>query len=679
MAKLTDDRIVGILTYGIGQSVGFTESRLAKEREKLLFYYHGEKPDRAHNSDSTYMSFDVYEGVEQMKSQLLETFSANQRPVKFVQQRGETEEQARVRTDYVTDVVFRQNPGFSIFRDTIQDGLMGRAGVCKVWWDAKIEQDVYDLSDSTMEEIAAFMAKNEGAEVKDYQLHEDGQTFKRVRLKVPKDRSQVRIEVLPPEEFLISPMAKSVRNAELVCHRRLVTISELLKMGFPKSVVMHLQDNDRIWMQTEPELIARFQNTDDLIGVKVLEDGQKARRTCMLYECYVELDMDGEGESYLYKVFMVGDTILDKERVDRKPFCAFIPLPEPHKFWGTNYAKLLQPTQVAATYLTRSIVNHALVTNNPRMQVVRGAVLNPRELMENRFGGIVNVTRPDGIAPLPQASLNPFVFSTVQMLSDRREKLTGISDLSQGLNKDAISKQNSQEMVNDLISVSQIRQKIVARNFAEGFLRDLYTEVYMLVVENESRQKIVEIAGAWTPVDFTEWPETCEMVVSFTLGYGEPEKEAQKWIGLDRMLISDPELKSMYPLPKRFNVLTRIMENLGFKDVQNYILTPAEVPPPPPNPMMEAELAVKQADAKVKLANAQAAVMKLNLDQQTTQQEAQERLAKFNLETANANSKMQLERDKLAHKIAVDAAEIALEKAAQAQDKLSAVAEPTRS
>ena len=66
-----------------------------------------------------------------------------------------------------------------------------------------------------------------------------------------------------------------------------------------------------------------------------------------------------------------------------------------------------------------------MITNNPRYMVVKGALTSPRELIDNRVGGIVNVSRPDGIAPMPQAPLNPFVFQTIQMLDEDKEDNTG--------------------------------------------------------------------------------------------------------------------------------------------------------------------------------------------------------------------------------------------------------------
>ena len=96
--------------------------------------------------------------------------------------------------------------------------------------------------------------------------------------------------------------------------------------------------------------------------------------------------------------------------VSRKPFIAFCPLPIPHSFYGNSFADKLCATQNARTVLTRSILDHAMITNNPRYMVTKGGLTNPRELIDNRVSGLVNVTRPDAIAPIPQAPLNPFIF-----------------------------------------------------------------------------------------------------------------------------------------------------------------------------------------------------------------------------------------------------------------------------
>jgi len=496
LPKLSDTRIASILQSGIGQAIGYGgTSRLSFERERVSQYYDAEKPGLMHKGDAEYRSMDVYTGVESMKAQLLEVFSGNRRPVVFNTQPNESDMQAKARTDYITNVIFSQNPGFQTFQTILHDGLVARNGIAKVWWETKKETEFYDLSAPAEEQIVSFLANDPTAEIDEISYADDKKTMERVRFKCARDRSQVRFKAIPPEEFGISAMSDTIEDAELVFHRHLMTKSELLKHGYDPAMVDALTDEDRLWGETEPEVVQRFSQTDDIIGLDVDEDGQESRRRYMLYECYAHLDMDGTGESQLWKVDVVGNTVLDKEPVSHKPFIAFCALPRAHAFWGTNYGMLLIPTQNARTYLTRAIVNHALITTNPRWQVVRGGLLNPRELMENRLGGIVNVANEGSVTPLQQSGLNPFVFQTMQQLQQSGEDVSGISSLSQGLNKDAISNQNSQGMVQELISVSQVRQKIIARNFAEGFLRGLYSLVYRLVLENETPQKVIQTTG----------------------------------------------------------------------------------------------------------------------------------------------------------------------------------------
>lgn len=675
MAKLTDEDLAAKLNAGIRQATGFTESRLSKERERVSKFREGYHPLPLSGSNSKYVSMDVWDAVENMKAQLLEVFSGNNQPGSFPPINAADVGAAQVATDYTTQVIFEQNPGFAIFQSVIDDGLTGRAAVAKVWWQERFETEAYEMSDAAIGDLHAYMAENPDVDIKTIDLSEDGQVIHRAEIMVKVDKSFVKIEPLPPEEFLISAMSKNIKEAALVVHKRPMTASALVKEGYKKSVVDKLQDTDEGWLNTDPEIVLRFQETDDILGMRQDEMGQKSRRTIMLYECYTELDEDDTGRAELYKVVLAGDTILDKERASRKPFIAFVPLPRPHAFWGHSYARLVMPTQAARTYLTRSIIDAALITNNPRYGVVRGGLMNPRELMENRIGGIVNMTRPDAVFPLPQASLNPFVFQTISMLDTNKESITGISSLATGLNKDAISTQNSGDMVDQLISVSQIRQKIVARNFATGFLTDLYRMVYQLVCENENREKIIAVAGSWVPIDPKTWPSRDNLEVDFALGYGEQDKESAKWIQIDAYLSKNEAIAPLYPIDKQYQVVAKAMKYKGIKDISTYLLDPSQVKPPQPTPMMLAELALKQADAAAKNAAAQSTAEKMKLDQQAAVLNQQIENGKLQLEHLKVQAQIQQAKDELAHKVSVDALQGQLQIQAQAQDKLTAIAE----
>lgn len=602
--KMTNDDILVAVEKGVKDSVGYHDSKLSRERQDVLEYFHGERPKPQHSGNSKYVSMDVYDAVESSKAVLLETFAAGNQIVEFQPQGPEDTLPARVATLYTDYVIHSQNNGYQVFSDVITDGLLARCGVAKVYWDKREEKTEEEFEGITTEQFDMLLAQPD-VEIEDYQVDEQGLvsgSVYRVR-----DTSQVCIETIPPEEFLISSSAKSIMEAGFIAHRVQKTRSELIAEGYPKSLIEKLYDDSKMY---EEERNARFK--DFLEDSEPGEEYQDQLKRVTVYECYVTLDVEGTGEAKLWKIVKAGNQVLDKEEVNRKPFIAYVPLPIPHSFYGSNFAKKIIPIQNARTVLMRGILDHTVITNNPRFQVVKGSLINPRELLDNRIGGVVNVTRPDGIMPLQQASLNPFVFQTIQLLDEDKEDTTGISKLSQGLNKDAISKQNSSAMVEQLVGLSQQRQKIVARNFANNFLVPLYLEVYRLVIENENKQKVVELAGQWMEITPSRWAERLDVQVALKLGYGEQEQEAQKYLALHQMLSADPGIQPMYQLQNRYNTLRAFLEKSGVKNVSDYLMPPEQVPPPQPDPMqmLQMEQIKKQIevqDRQVQVAEAKAA------------------------------------------------------------------------
>lgn len=591
--KMNDKEVLVAVERSIRESVGYFDSQMSRERQKVLDYFNGQLPKPFHSGNSKYVSMDVYDTIESAKAMLLETFASGSQIADFTPQGPEDVEAARIATLYTEYVIFRQNNGYQIFSDTITDGLLARAGIAKVYWDKRESRTEEEFEDITVDQFDALLAQPD-VEIDEYEQDEETGLISGSIYRVS-DESQVAINPIPPEEFLISPRAKSLESALFCAHRVRKTKSDLIKEGYDPNIVDKLPiDEDRVYMQEEN---ARFSEMD-ISSTFAREEYQAQVQKVTVYECYVELDIEGTGKTRLYKIVTAGKYVLDKEEVERRPFLVYVPLPIPHSFYGSNFASKVIPIQNARTVLMRGILDHTVITNNPRYQVVKGALVNPRELLDNRIGGVVNVTRPDGIMPLQQASLNPFVFQTIQLLDEDKEDTTGISRLSQGLNKDAISSQNSQGLVENLVTLSQQRQKIVARNFAQNFLIPLYLEVYRLVIENEDRNKIIELAGNWVEVTPKQWRERRDISVALKLGYGEQEKEAAKYLAIHQMLTADPAMQPLYTLKNRYNNVRNFLEHSGIKAINDTLTPPEQVPPPQPDPqqVMQMEMAKKQME-----------------------------------------------------------------------------------
>jgi len=668
---MSDDDILNALDVNIKSAIGYYDSELSRERKRVTDYYNASLPRPAHDGNSKFVSQDVYSGVQAMTANLLETFAGGNKIAKFAPVDPTDIEMARVCSSYTEHVLFKMNDGLSVFQSVIMDGLMARIGVCKVFWEQRTEYQEEEFSGLTEDELDLLLSADD-VELVESETDDIGLMSGTIERAI--DTSQVSIQPVPPEEFLIEPQAKSLEDVDFVAHRTRKSLTELRQMGYDEDKLQNISsDHSDVELETDPEILARFEH----IGASRKNEAQgyiDQVREVLVYEAYLMLDLDGTGEAVLYKVCKAGNQILEVEKVDRKPFITFCPLPTPHSFFGSNFSEKLIATQNAKSVLTRSILDHAVITNNPRYMVVKGSVTNPREITDSRVGGLINVTRSDALSAMPQAPLNPFIFQTINMLDEEKEDTSSVSSLSTGLNKDVISKQNSAQMVEQLVTMSQQRMKIMARLFASQFIKPLYHEIYRLVVENEQAQKIVEIAGSFVPIDPRAWKDKRDVTVELHLGVPEQEKEAQKHLALHQLMTQDPTLAPLYSLENRYNMMKKVLEANGILNVDEYLTPPSMLPPAQPNPAEQMQMAMAQKQMEIQERQTQMAETKAMTDAQIAQ-------VKIELDTAKAESQYALQSDQqdlkeaqFAHKQKIDEGELEILKKT---DDLRGIVSPT--
>jgi hypothetical protein len=680
MAKASDkfkpvskEELAVLVERQIKTSSVYYDSKLSDERQNVLDYYQGTKPAPSHAGNSKYVSMDVFDSVESLKAVLLETFSAGNKIASFDPQTANDVDAMKIATEYADYVVHRQNDSYNIFSQLIHDGLIARVGIVKIYWEECEEEAEETFEDIPIEQADLLAEQPDVVKIEIEHDEETGLCEGTLTRKV--DRSQVKIVNIPPEEFLITSTASSIEDAEFVSHRTRKTKSDLKKAGYdPKKIAEISGEGSDDTLNMDPEKITRFQD----IGASLLDESdselQEASEGVLVHESYLYLDMNGTGITKLWKVTSAGSVILDKEQVEKKPFLHFCPTPVPHAFYGSNYAARVIPTQNARTVLTRGILDHTVITNNPRMMVVKGALTNPKELLENRIGGLVNVTRPDGLIPLPQPGLNPFVFQTLQLLDEEKEEVTGVSKLSQGLNKDALSKQNAQGMVEGLVSLSQQREKIMARNFANQFIKPLYLEVYRLVIQNEKQQKVIRVAGNFVPVSVEEWTEEVTCTIELHLGANEQQKEAQKILGIGQVLGQDPNNARMFGEQNRYNLARMYVEKMGIKQVELVLTDPKTLPPPQPDPIKMKELEIEERKVAVQESVAQTSQSKVQGHISIEQVQSDIDRLKVQLENVRKQRELDIKEYEVTSKAAIAVEEMAQAKEMAAADPASAKA-----
>jgi hypothetical protein len=604
--KLPEEDILAKVQSAVRGCINWTEGRLSKERERVIGLYDQRLPKRESAGNSSYISSDVYDGVESMKAQLLETFAGGHEIVKFKPRGAADVVPARIETKVVEEVIFADNNGFGVFHDVIDDSLKARRGVVSVYWEDQSTYEDHEFDQLGQMEVDALAASEDvdsleadmipGSEL------QGGIYSGKFTVKLPKGKCC--IEPTPPEEFYIEEGARKREDATRG-RRTLKTKAELLEMGYdPKKVAKVQREGKRLSDTAEA-----LEREADIGATSVFasEDAiQEELQEVELHVTYIKLSLKkGDDKAQLYRVVHAANVLFEIEEADEDEFVDFAALPKAHSWFGSNFADRIKHTQNARTALTRGILDHTALTIHPRWQVVQGGLMNPKEMLDQRRGGLVNITRPDAITPLQYANLNPFVFETLNMLKENKEEQTGISALSQGLNKDAISKQNSQGLIGDLVALSQVRQKVIARFFANDFLVPLFLKVHR-ELRQYGKPMQVELDGQWIEVDPRQWPERSAVNVSLHLGYGEQEKEAAKYVSLYQNLAADPGLGPLFGPEQRRNLAVEAAMKNGIFEMDRF-LAPAEqykAPEPDPIEMKKAEAALINAQAAMKQADA---------------------------------------------------------------------------
>lgn len=673
----TDAEIISTLGEHLTNAVGAGDGELSNERQLVNEYYRGLKPYRIHRGQSSFVACEVYGAVETLAEQITETFLGNTQLVKFKPRRAALAEQMRSATAYCSYVIHDQNDACHIFNTVVRDALMARVGVVKVYWQPELEVQEETIEGVPPEQVVALEQAEPSLDTSDLEFDEEtGLMSGPVYLTV--EGGRVMIDPVAPEDFLISGRSRNLKDAEFITHRTQKSFANLVAEGYPEKVLRKIgptKDGDTYWSQPEEDV--RFYGLDD--GGLSLEDTVRARQMITTYESYIWMPAKKGERDERWQIIWAGDQILSKERVSDHPFVAYVPIPIPHSFWGMNFAKTVIPTQNAKTALMRSIMDHTAVTTNPRYLVLNKAVNDPQELRDNRLGGIVNVNRPDAVTPMVQPPLNPFVERTLATLDMDLQNKIGVSSTSKGLNKDALSGRASAALHEDVKDAGMLRQKGMARRFAREFLVPLYKKVYQLVLENERRERIIEVAGVEVTVTPSQWEQSTIMETELALGYGEQEAEAERAVMLHNMVLQDPEAGHLYPVEKRYNALARVYQLMGTADPDTFLNNPAQVPPPP-NPV--AELEMQAAKLELEIRQREMALKEAEFNHKREMDLAKARITEAK-ELAKANvaeGKLDLEEREHEHDKKVDIAEVRImEKQAEnaaAESKMTTIVSP---
>lgn len=683
---IDEQELLSTLERNIDAADTYANSEVGEQRDKGHRYYYGEPMGNETRGRSQHVSRDVFDAVEAVKAMMLETFSADKNICRFDPQSPDDVNTARMATAWTNYNFYRQNNGYKILADVIHDALVAKTGVVKRYWkaDYRYESEEFEqfsenefnmmVSDPDVELVEML---EESVEVVDEQT---GTAYSQVAISGSTRRrfdiSKVCVETVEPEDFLINPRAKTVQDSDFCSHRMSRTRGELLSEGFDPDVIAKLDEED---MLKEDGSIGR-DSVDSFRHDRFGLDDARDREYVTLYESYIKRHDPEVNECVYYKCIHSRRVMMDVELVSDMPFRTFTPFPLPHRFYGMSLADQLCDLQKTMSSLKRGVVDHLMLTTTSRWVANLSLVKNPRDLLDNRVGAVVDVMSPNPesvVRPLPTPQLNGNVYTAIENFEQEKEQRSGSSRMSRGMDSTAISKQNSSDLINTFMNASNRRIMVMCRNFAENFLKPLMQDLYRLGVEYENETVMLQLDGSFQPVTPSALGDRTEMTVAVALTPEEQQAEAQKLLTLDTQFTSnpaDPTVGGLYGQQQRHALLSRAFDLLNIKDGARFLQDPNDPQfqqqqqqmQQQQQQMQQQEMARQQEIEKFQagMTARQVSVMEgqLELDVVKEQNRMMLELEKQEFTEEEKEARLMLDTDKQLHDIKRDQAELEIER-----------------
>jgi len=631
--KITEDELKNLIGNHITTSESYYGGTLSQERERAVEYYLGSEMGNEIEGRSQVISSDTADAVESLMAQLMKIFTASNQLFRAEPVGAEDIEVAKQASDYINHIFYKKNEGWVLLHNMIKDALIEKNGFLKIYWEKsdKVEREEYEsLDDEQFTELVADDDVEviehtetidtdmipEGIEVDADGMMQipsppmqapDGMMIDNGMMQsvpAPKKHDivvhrtirngQVRIDGIPPEEFLIESRAKSINTANFVAQRCRKTRGELLELGFDKDIVETIPSAYESEYNSEEE--ARHDDTDRNSQKNNLD---YATQEVEIYECYVKCDYEGKGKAELRKVTVAGNNgaiMLDDEPYDTMPFVSLTPIIMPHRFYGRSIAEMVEDVQTVKSFIMRSINDNIYGLSNNRL-IVNDSLTNISDILTNRPNMIVRVkgSPQEAVSSLPAQPINDIAFPILKYYDELKEQRTGVSKTSMGLNTDALNSQTSTGL-NQVMNSAQSRIEFFARTFANTGIKDLGKKIFEVVVKHQDKDDVVMVTNKFIAYKPYEWRDRCNITITSGLGSGN---EDRKMLFLNNILERQIQALRLqgnpeYPLvnlDKIFTTLQRMVETAGMQDAEQFFLDPStqELPQPQPKPPTEFE------------------------------------------------------------------------------------------
>ena len=717
--KMSDTDISNFLSSAILDAEDYIDSNIAPDREKATEYYRGDPFGNEEDGRSQVVMTEVRDVVQAMLPSLLRVFLSTENVVEYAPRRADSVALAEQQTDYINYLFYVKNQGAQILYSAFKDALVRKTGVVKWYIEEKktvTEEKFTNLTDDDLTALTLNDDPTEEIEITELnellppgfdsldagglETAEPEPALYSATVRRTVTKKELRVEAVPPEEFLIARNARDIETADFVGHRKDELVSNLVAMGFDLDEILE-HGNARPVMELNQESRAR----NPALAAKEVTDTSKLDPSMLrvkYYESFARFDADGDGVAELHRLCSIGDAgdyVLYDEVVSTIDFALFCPDPEPHTAIGYSVADQVMDLQKIKSNIVRNTLDSLAQSIHPRTAVVEGQV-NMDDVLNTEVGGIIRMRQIGAVQPLDTPFVGQAALPILAYLDDTRAQRTGISRATQGLDADVLQS-TTKEAVTATVTAAEARLEMVARIFADTGMKQLFRGLLKTVVQNFDREEVVRLRGKWVSVNPQGWDAEADVIVNVGLGLGDraekvavltsiaqKQEQALQLLGPQNPLVDLSQYRA---------TLGKILEHAGLKDTETYFkqITPEALQqmqqqmqqnqkPDPAQILAQVEQEKTQADIAIARAKLMLEEQKMKLDADLerdkldadTTLKAMEMQAKYGVQVNLAELQNRLERQRLIVQTAITLAEN--EAAANAPPEPAQPAGPTQ-
>lgn len=573
------------------------ESDFEADRERAQKYYNGDTdlPSAGENR-SKYVATKVRDTIRMMKPDIMRVLCGAYRPVEFLPSTAAQAPLVEQQTTYVTQL-FHRLGGYKTIYDAAHTACLHKLGVVKVYYDRKKTPQYASYTNLTEDQLNLLMQDETVQVIIDGERQRltpgpEGMvqaTVYDVDVVSFKEVGKVCMQAIPIEDFIIDENADDDRSFRVIGHRRNVTVSEGVSMGFDRDRLMELDEHD-------PE-------SDDAVGlseqrrgyIKESDEGGKGvAKKFLLTEAYFWADLDDIGVLQLYRFWLGGTAYkyLDHERVDDHPFALFAIDPEPFTVYGKSIYDISHKDQDVMTSLMRATIDNAHMSNNPRI-AHHETLVNQEDVLNTDIGAPIRHRGAGNIQVVDVPFTGGQLLPLLQYLDDAIDNKIGVTRASVGLDPGALQSTDKQAVENTIAKQAG-QVELAVRNLAETGMKRLFRMLLKLTMENPDPVAVMKVSGQYIEAPLDSFDPEMDMEVSVGIGTGTME---QRVMALEAIGVQQEKVLQMLgpgnPLVSLGQLMNTVEDRAsltGIHNISRYFS--------PVTPEMEAQIAEQMQKAQ---------------------------------------------------------------------------------